>query len=206
MVSIEQAKKIVSDNVQPSNNEERLKIVNALGSILFEDIFSPIDMPPFRQSAMDGYAIKLNHNDHYDVIDEVKAGDDKNPIVKEGEAVRIFTGAPVPDTANAVIMQEKVSVETDLIRVSDPISLGDNIRPAGEQVKKGELALSKGTLLTPAAIGYLASLGIDEVTVYKTPSIAIVVTGDDDEHHTPTRHPHRSPDGRADDRHAGARG
>lgn len=157
----------------------RTSLIKSIGYFLSDDIVSPIHMPPFRQSAMDGYAINFNHSKSYKLIGEIKAGDSRHPVLEPGEAVRIFTGAPVPDTSNAVIMQEKVLLKENLIEVNDSIDQEINIRPLGEQVKKGHIALKKGTKLTPAAIGFLASLGITEIDVYKKPSLAIVTTGDE---------------------------
>ena len=126
---------------------------------------------------MDGYALLLQNDVTYKIIDEVKAGDNHNPVLKPGEAVRIFTGAAVPNSANAVIMQESVIVENNRLILQKPVAFGENIRPLGEQVKKGGVALSKETKISPAAVGYLTSLGITKVVVFKRPSIAIVVTG-----------------------------
>lgn len=156
-----------------------LKLAKAIHYFLAEDVISQISMPPFRQSAMDGYALNLNQTDTFRVIGEVKAGDNLNPILQKGEAVRIFTGAAVPDTANAVIMQEKTEVSNNVLKTVATIHENANIRPLGEQIKKGGIALREGTKLTAAAIGYLASLGIIEVKVYKKPSIAIVTTGNE---------------------------
>lgn len=136
-------------------------------------------MPPFRQSAMDGYAVNMHNSGEYKIIDEVKAGDAHQPTLQPGETVRIFTGAPVPDTANAIIIQEHVSVDEQVLTANKPITLNANIRPLGEQTKKGDIALQKGTKLTPAGIGFLTSLGITEVTVNKPLSIALVVTGNE---------------------------
>jgi molybdopterin molybdotransferase len=179
MISVKQAIKIVEQDIVKTKAFKTLNLESAIGYFLFKDIVSPINMPPFHQSAMDGYAISLHNQTNYKVIDEVKAGDNHIPILKKGEAVRIFTGAPVPETANAVLMQEKVEVENKTITITSPISINQNIRPLGEQIKTGETALKKGTKLTPAAIGFLASLGISEIPVYKKPSIAIVVTGNE---------------------------
>lgn len=180
MISVEQALLNVENTVKPTGNSEHIKVSLALGYTLFEDVISPIDMPPFRQSAMDGYALCLHDNLSYNIIGEVKAGDHYHPNLKKGEAIRIFTGAPVPDSANAVIMQEKTKVTNKgSIDIASQVSTNENIRPLGEQVHKGQLALKKGTLLTPATIGFLASLGITEVEVYSKPSVAIVVTGNE---------------------------
>jgi molybdopterin molybdotransferase len=128
---------------------------------------------------MDGYAVNMHNWSEYQIIDEVKAGDAHQPTLQPGEAVRIFTGAPVPDTANAIIIQEHVSVDEQVLTANKLITLNANVRPLGEQTKKGDIALQKGTKLTPAGIGFLTSLGITEVTVNKPLSIALVVTGNE---------------------------
>lgn len=178
MISVEEAKQLIENNIV-TNERIIISLVNAVNYNLSKDVIAPINMPPFRQSAMDGYALRLQNSEIYSVIDEVKAGDSHIPILNKGEAIRIFTGAAVPDTANAVIMQEKVTIENGKLTLQKIVLSEENIRPMGEQVKKGAISLKEGTKLTPAAIGYLASLGITEVEVYKKPSIAIVVTGNE---------------------------
>ncbi|WP_166965170.1 molybdopterin molybdotransferase MoeA [Yeosuana marina] len=179
MISIEDAIKAVVESGNTISTSITLPIENALNLVLFSDVYSPINMPPFRQSAMDGYALNLHNDLTYSLVGEIKAGDSHQPILKKGEAIRIFTGAAVPDSANAVIMQEKViSKEGAIVVESNPVE-EQNIRPTGEQVKNDEIALKKGTKLTPAAIGYLSSLGIIEVSVYKKPSIALITTGNE---------------------------
>jgi len=179
MISVEQALDIVQKSIVPTLDFEHIYVAKAMGCILFEDIISPINMPPFRQSAMDGYALFLNGENTYNIIGEVKAGDRHQPSLKKGEAVRIFTGAPVPSSANAVIMQEKVTVKQHELILESAVSVNDNIRPLGEQVSKNQIALKKGTMITSAAIGFITSLGITEIVVYTQPSIAIVVTGNE---------------------------
>lgn len=179
MISIEDALKAVITNSKEVTKGVKLPIEKVSNSILYSDIYAPINMPPFRQSAMDGYALNLHNDFSYELIDEVKAGDSHQPILKPGEAIRIFTGAAVPDSANAVIMQEKVILNKNKLTINSQISVEYNIRAVGEQVKKGDLALKKGTKLTPAAIGYLSSLGITNVSVYQKPSIALITTGNE---------------------------
>ena len=179
MIAISEAIQLVKNNSFPLLKSTIKPIEKSGGYKLFSNVLSPINMPPFRQSAMDGYAVCLHESLTYLLIGEIKAGDSHQPILKKGEAVRIFTGAPVPDTANAVMMQEKVLVNNTQITLESQININHNIRPLGEQVKKGQLALEKGTKLTPAAIGYLCSLGIQEVSVFKKPNIAIVTTGNE---------------------------
>jgi len=177
MISIEQAIEIVQSNIDQNCNFKRMKVIQAIGFILSQDIISPINMPPFRQSAMDGYAVNLHDELTYSIIGEVKAGDSHRPLLNKGDAIRIFTGAPVPDTANAVIMQEKVNVTNTTLTVKFSVAKNENIRPLGEQIIKNQIALKKGTLLTPAAIAFITSLGITEVIVNQKPSVAIVATG-----------------------------
>lgn len=179
MISIKDAISIIKNNTSVLLEETTKRVEKANGYILSKDVISTINMPPFRQSAMDGYALNLHESLTYNLIGEVKAGDAHRPILKSGEAVRIFTGAAVPDTANAVMMQEKVTVNGNNLEIEHQIIEGLNIRPLGEQVKIGETALKKGTKLNPAGIGYLTSLGITNVSVYRKPSIAIVTTGNE---------------------------
>lgn len=179
MISIKQAIDLVKHNSQPLFKETELPIEKSGGYLLSNDIYAPISMPPFRQSAMDGYALNLHDSLQYQLIGEIKAGDVHQPILKKGEAVRIFTGAPVPDTANAVIMQEKVTIVDKKLEIQNTLPENHNIRAIGEQVQKGALALPKHTKLSPAAIGYLTSLGITHVPVLKKPSIAILTTGNE---------------------------
>jgi molybdopterin molybdotransferase len=179
MISVEQATQIISENSQQTDKSIDINLIDALGFVLFQDVLSPINMPPFRQSAMDGYAINLYDAKTYTLIGEVKAGDGHQLHLKPGDAVRIFTGAPVPDSANAVVMQEKISSQNHTLIIDSNITINENIRPLGEQVLEGQVALKKGVKLTAAAIAYLTTLGITQVKVYKKPSIAIVVTGNE---------------------------
>ncbi len=179
MITVEEAFELVQNHIKPTTKTDAKLVINALGCTLSKDVYSPINMPPFRQSAMDGYALFLHHEEQYSIIDEVKAGDGHHPVLQAGEAVRIFTGSAVPDSANTVIMQEKTNREADVLKLTSPAVENENIRPLGEQVQKESLALTKGTKLTPAAIGYLTTLGISEIEVFAKPSIAIVTTGNE---------------------------
>ena len=179
MISVNEALRIIEENVFPTKHLETKSVADALGYIVSEAVVSPINMPPFRQSAMDGYALHLHDQDTYKVVGEVKAGDAYNPKLNKGEAVRIFTGAAVPDSADAVVMQEKVAANGDTILLTDIPFSEENIRPLGEQVSQGAVALKKGTRLTPAAIGFLNSIGIVDVKVFQKPFVAIITTGNE---------------------------
>ena len=179
MITVEEAFELLENNVIPTQISILCKTTNALGLVLAEDVSSPINMPPFRQSAMDGYALNIHNGSSYTIIDEVKAGDGHHPILKVGDAVRIFTGSAVPNTANTVVIQEKVTADKNQLQLNNPVKLKENIRSKGEQIKEGDIALKKGTKLTPAAIGFLLTLGIIEVTVFKKPKIGLVITGNE---------------------------
>lgn len=147
--------------------------------VLAEEVCSPINMPPFRQSAMDGFAIHVNNENCYQIIGEVKAGDALNIKLEKGQAVKIFTGAKVPNDANVVIQIEKCNVKDQLLSLEIEPKINQNIRPIGDQIQINEVALPKDTILNTAAIGFLAGLGITEVKVYKKPSVGIIVTGNE---------------------------
>jgi len=178
MIKVNEAKKVISE-LESKQRIVQLKLEEALGFVLAEDIQSPIHMPPFAQSAMDGYALKFGTGLVYNLIGEVPAGSSNHPNMKAGEAVRIFTGAAVPSDADAIIMQEKTQQNDGKVTIEAQPKEGDNIRPQGEQIEKGTLALEKGAVLNPAAVGFLAGLGVQTVNVLEKPNIAIVVTGNE---------------------------
>ncbi|WP_103069453.1 molybdopterin molybdotransferase MoeA [Aquimarina sediminis] len=179
MVTVEKALELTNSNINKTDVIITILISEALGYVLAKDILSPINMPPFRQSAMDGYALGSIDEKTYNLIGEVKAGDDTDPKIGQGEAIRIFTGAPAPAGAKAVVMQEKVAIQNSQVILQEPVAVSANIRPLGEQIKEKDIALSEGTAITAAGIGYLASLGITHVDVYQKPSIAIIATGNE---------------------------
>ena len=178
MISVQQAKAILNNSIPPSKLIE-LPLLEALNFCLAKDVFSEINMPPFRQSAMDGFALNLHEDLCYRLIGEIKAGDSHLLELKPGEAVKIFTGAAVPDSANAVMQVEKTSISNEILVLKEAIDNEINIRPLGEQIKKNEIALTKGSILNAAAIGFLAGLGITRVSVYQKPSVGILVTGNE---------------------------
>lgn len=179
MISVKEALDLIKINTKHIT-EEVIPLCEAFDRVLSQDVYSAINMPPFDQSAMDGYAVNYSDDttNSFKVIGEIKAGDDATSVtINEGEAVRIFTGAMVPETAVTVIKQEIVERNGDQIDITEDFVYGANIRRKGEQVEKGGLAAVKGTTLTPGTVGYLAGLGIDKVNVSKLPGITIIVTG-----------------------------
>lgn len=156
---------------------------DALGCILAEDVIAPIDIPGFNQSAMDGYALRLaDHDvkDNYLIEGEIAAGDNPNQNINNDIAVRIFTGAAIPEGFDTVVMQEKTTVNEGHLYISDElIKTGQNIRLKGAEIKKGSIALTKGSVITPASIGFLASLGITAVNVIPKPKVTLIITGNE---------------------------
>lgn len=177
MISVEKAIQFVLSQ-RPVLKKSIVKIQDSLGLILAKDIYTSISLPSFRQSAMDGYAICGIHNT-YTLTTEIQAGKSSDIKMKDGEAIRIFTGAAVPTTATAVIMQEKVIADNKSITISDDVIEGKNIRPIGEQIQEGQLIFKKGEMITPGSIGLLASMGISEIEVYTKPSISLSSTGNE---------------------------
>lgn len=185
MISVIEAKKIIEENtvaLQPV----KLSLQQAAGKILAEDVYAPTDIPAFPQSSMDGYAFLFSvWKRHKKLIikGEMAAGSNEEISLTPKKAIRIFTGAPVPKGADTVVMQEKIKIdslagsEQELVIEDELIQQGANVRIKGSEIKAGELALEKESLLSPAAVGFLAGIGIEEVKVYPTPSISIIITG-----------------------------
>ncbi len=178
MISVSEAFERITQHV-PVAGKIRVPLVEAAGSILAEDVHAPIHMPPFDQSAMDGYALHLHDSQEYELVDEIKAGDHAQCLLKPGQAARIFTGGMVPEGANAVAKQEIVSRDGTHITIHEAVSPAENIRPKGEQITPGEIAMKKGTPLNPGTIGFLATLGITEISVYQPPRITLLATGNE---------------------------
>jgi molybdopterin molybdotransferase len=182
MISVTTALKIIEENSFTAAPAGML-LNDAGGLVLADDLYSACDIPAFPQSSMDGYAFSFGEwirNKRLQVKGEMAAGSSSPHEIAPDEAVRIFTGAAVPPGADTVLMQEKSKLENGLLFVADEnLQAGDNVRLQGSEIKKGSLALSKDSSLTPAAIGYLAGMGFAEVPVYPRPRISIIITGNE---------------------------
>ena len=180
MITILEAKtRIQQHNIR--TNSVQKPLTESLTYVLSQDIISPISLPSFNQSAMDGYAI-CSENDTtntFKVVTEVKAGDTYLEVLKTGECARIFTGAMIPEGTTSVVMQEKVVLKDELILIQEKIKKGDNIRFIGEQIQKGQIALNKGTYLNSAGIGFLSGLGITQISVFEKTTVSLIVTGNE---------------------------
>ncbi|MDA6069900.1 molybdopterin molybdotransferase MoeA [Flavobacterium sp. AC] len=178
MIQVEEALSIIAEN-STRILVQKIQMHKALGYILAETVYSPIAMPPFRQSSMDGYAFIHSEKHQYDIVGTIQAGDHSKIKLKENEAVRIFTGAFVPNNADTVVTQEHVMANENSILITIMPEQHTNVRNKGEQIGEEEVVLKVNTLITPAAIGFLACLGITEISVYKKPTVAILVTGNE---------------------------
>jgi molybdenum cofactor synthesis domain len=170
--------------IEPLQETETLELFGVLGKILAGDVISPINVPPRANSAMDGYA--LNGSDlpgagtsELSVVGAAYAGKPFQQAVSPGQCVRIMTGAVMPSGTDTVIMQEQAQVSGNIIRIGAGTKPGANVRAAGEDIAKGEKVLSKGSILTPAEIGLIASLGFSSICVTRRPRIAFFSTGDE---------------------------
>jgi len=183
MIDVWEAMKIINGEIKLLK-PEKVYIVDCLNRVLSEDIFSFDNLPPFDKSAMDGYAIRSGDTQNKENIilkikSLVKAGDFCEESIKENEAYKIMTGAMIPSGSDAVIQIESVKTENGDLYISQEVKKGNNIIKLGEEILKGDVPLKKGTLIRPPEIGLLASLGYEFITVYKAPTVGIVITGDE---------------------------
>lgn len=157
-------------------------LAECLGLVLAEDVRAPIDVPPWDNSAMDGYAARgedLRTGGTLRVIEEVPAGRFPRKQVGPGEATRVFTGAPIPDGADTVIRQEDTTPGAGTVQIRVPPASGKNIRKRGEDLTRGSTALVRGLDLTPARLGVLASVAQADPLVHPAPRVGLLASGDE---------------------------
>jgi len=161
----------------------KLPLGEALGSVLAEDAIADRDIPPFRNSAMDGYAVRgvdvQQGGVRLRVVGSVAAGAMPELTVGPGEAMRVMTGAPMPDGADTVVRVEDTDNAMDVVTITRATPPGLSVRKAGEDLRSGEVVVARGTLLRPAEIGVLASIGRSRVATIRRPNVAILSTGDE---------------------------
>jgi molybdopterin molybdotransferase len=180
LMSVENAILKIQQAIQPVVETEVVDLLDALDRVLAETVFSAIDVPSYDNSAMDGYALcVMDDRTEFKVIGQSLAGHAFSGELEPGECIRIMTGAVVPAGANAVVMQEQVSVADSKIFLNIIAKPGDNIRKAGEDLAKGNIVLKKSHRITPVDIGLLASLGVSRLTVFRRLRVAILSTGDE---------------------------
>lgn len=166
---------------------ERVPLLDALGRVLAVSIVSPITLPPWTNSAMDGYAVRGDDIDAVTagrpvtlpVIETIPAGQFASRALRPGEAFRIMTGAPLPDGADTVVRVEDTDAGIERVEIRDARDARRNIRPRGEDINAGDIVLAAGELIAAAQIGVLASVGAGSVDVYRRPRVAIIGSGDE---------------------------
>ena len=180
MVTPDEARQIVLEKIEPLATQT-VPHADALGRTLARDIVSDVQLPPFDNSAMDGYALRANEtlSATLRVVESIAAGDFPRREIVPGTCAKIMTGAPMPPGADAVIMREETREGADFVEILAPVRLGQNIRRAGSDVRCGETVLRAGSVVRAAEWGMLASLNHAEVPVFRRPRVTILTTGDE---------------------------
>jgi len=184
-ISVEEARERVLARIR-TLEAEAVPILEALGRVLAEDVVADMNIPPLDNSAMDGYAVRGEDVDRDEpppyrlrIIGQLAAGGVAEEEVRSGTAMRIMTGAPIPTGADTVVRFEDTRLDGDHVEILRRVTRGRNVRAAGEDVRKGDTILHRGTLLRPQEIGMLAALGRREARVIRRPRVAILATGDE---------------------------
>ena len=176
LTPIPQAIEAIFKNL-PELSWEELEIKDAIGRVLAEDIISPIDMPPFDKSAVDGYAVKISDTPgRLPITQIIGAGTLPKPLGKK-EAALVMTGAPIPQGTEAVVMREHTKEEKKYVEILNKPKKDANIAYKGEDIKKGEKVIEKGTIIKISTVSLLATLGRSIVKVSKLPQVSIIITG-----------------------------
>jgi len=186
MIPVEEALDKILSRVVPLGFE-KVSLSDSLGRVVGEEIDCRPDIPPLDNSGMDGYAVRDadiegasgDHPVRLEVIEDLPAGFLSQKSLKEGQAIRIMTGAPIPEGATTVVPVEETQKEGSFVIILKTIPTGEYIRKAGEDVKKGQRIVSRGDILRPAEIGVLASNGRSSISVYQKPTVAILCTGEE---------------------------
>ncbi|RDY26387.1 molybdopterin molybdenumtransferase MoeA [Romboutsia weinsteinii] len=181
-ISLQEAIEILNNNTHSLEVEE-IDLIKGINRTIATNIYSTINNPPFNKSAMDGYAIiakdTMDANIKFKVIDKIYAGQGSRKIVTNSTAIKIMTGSPIPNGANAVIKQEDVVIDGEYIKINKIIKSNENVCAEGEDIKIGDTLVKKNKKLNYADIGIIASSGINKIKVYKNPSLAFISTGDE---------------------------
>src|SRR5438105_10956729 len=184
MMSVDEAVGIIAARVTPVREAETVALAQADGRILATDISAPLPLPPFTNSAVDGYAVRSRDlpprgEVAFAVTGRIEAGAPAVAAIEPGHAVRIFTGAPMPGGADTVFMQEDVRVDGGKVVLPAGLKPGANVRPAGEDIPVGHAALKAGQRLRPQDVALLAAFGLTHVDVVRRIRVAVFSTGDE---------------------------
>lgn len=186
MITVEEALDQILSHIQPLGFE-KVSLLEALGRVIAEDIYADRDIPPLDNSGMDGYAVRSedlqnassDHPVRLEVIEDLPAGFLSKKKVQKGQAIRIMTGAPIPKGADTVVPVEDTKQDDQFVLIHTILPRDENIRKAGEDVKKGERVISRGDLIRPSEVGMLASVRRSFVSVFQRPLVAILCTGEE---------------------------
>jgi molybdopterin molybdotransferase len=182
LIPFEQALENMLAAIKPITDVENITLTQALGRVLSNDITSPINVPGHNNSAMDGYAFaheSLQNQQSLTLVGRSMAGQPFEGECKKGQCIRIMTGAKIPADCDTVEMQENCQVDGENIHFLAPRHLGDNVRLAGEDISRDQIVFKTGRRLSAIDIGVLASLGINELSVYRKLNVALIATGDE---------------------------
>lgn len=177
MLTVEQARGQIAKSAINIEGYETIALQQAYKRILACDCVAQVNVPPADNSAMDGYAVHAPLTATELNISQTIAAGTAPSALEENTAARILTGANIPKNANAVVMQENCTVTDNGLQINSDVKVGDNIRPKGQDIKSGSTIIAQGTLLNAAALGVLASCGIEKVSVMQRPTVALVNTG-----------------------------
>jgi molybdopterin molybdotransferase len=180
MISINEAQQIILEQIAPLTTEQ-VHLLQGVGRIVAEDQTAPWDIPPADNSAMDGYAFCFAawSGGPLRVVGFLPAGGCVTAVIGPGEVIKIMTGAPLPPGCDTVIPVEEVELDGDLIRLAGKVTPGSHVRPRGEDLCRGEVAVAAGSVLRPQEIGMLSAMGKTTVRVFRRPQVAILSTGDE---------------------------
>ncbi|BAT60389.1 molybdopterin molybdenumtransferase [Variibacter gotjawalensis] len=184
LMSIDDVERLMLERISPIDGQSTVKLAAARGRVLARDLIATVDLPPFANSAVDGYAVR--HGDlssdggtRLRVAERLTAGTEPTSPVLPGTAVRVFTGAPMPEGADTVFMQEDVAYENGAVILPPGLKRGANSRAAGEDIAKGAIALAAGTRLGPSELAMAAAIGRTDLRVRKRVRVALFSTGDE---------------------------
>jgi len=182
MIPIEEARTYVMDRCR-AKASAATDVADALGLVTASDVVANEALPPFANTAMDGFAVRSADLSRVpvrlEIVETIAAGHNPKHSVGSGQASRIMTGAPIPDGADAIVMVEKTSVEGETVTIELQVEPGNHIRPAGDDVREGDLVFPAGTPLTAGRLGVLCSLGFREIETYPRLRVGVMSTGDE---------------------------
>lgn len=182
LIAFEDAIIALKQSAQAITETESCHIEQVLGRVLAQDIFAPLDLPPFDVSAMDGFAVnstQISMGERVNISQRIAAGHKPTLPLEANTAARIFTGASLPEGADSVILQEQCEYDQSSVQLPNKISPGQNVRQKGCHLAQAQLALSAGTRLSSAHIGLLASMGISHIDVFRRLKVSLLTTGNE---------------------------